>query len=142
MRSCKNGQAACFKVSLSWSKSQPQEAGACSRDEIGDKITRLTERLLTDRTQRGESASFEKEYAIVVEMQAPDVPDLTIIDLPGIVRTAVEGQDVSVIEDVRNLLNRYLKQDRTVILAVSLLRMGPGSRPPNDHHRALGVVQL
>ncbi|KAJ1495567.1 P-loop containing nucleoside triphosphate hydrolase protein [Baffinella frigidus] len=118
MRCCKDGQPATFKVSLSWSKPQPAEAGFCSREEIGDKITSLTERLLADRTTRGESASFEKEHAIVVEMQALDVPDLTIIDLPGIVRTAVEGQNASVIEDVRNLLNRYLQQDRTVILAV------------------------
>ena len=121
MRRCKGDQVESFKVSISptWSKAQPKEAGMCCREEIGDKIRRLTKRLLDDRADRGESASFEKEYAIVVEMQAPDVPDLTIIDLPGIVRTAVEGQDVSVIEDVRNLLNRYLKQDRTVILAVT-----------------------
>ena len=32
----------------------------------------------------------------VVEMVATDVPDLTIIDLPGIVRTPVAGQDASV----------------------------------------------
>ena len=31
-------------------------------------------------------------------MRALDVPDLTIIDLPGIVRTAVDEQDASVIE--------------------------------------------
>ena len=51
-------------------------------------------------------------------MVAADVLDLTIIDLPGIVRTHVAGQDASVMQDVRDLLDRYLKQDRTVILAV------------------------
>ncbi|KAJ1474882.1 P-loop containing nucleoside triphosphate hydrolase protein [Baffinella frigidus] len=115
MRSCKHGQAASFKVSLSWSKAQPEEAGPVLREEIGERIARLTTRLLAER---GEKASFEKEHAIVVDMRAPDVPDLTIIDLPGIVRTAVDGQESSVKDDVWSLLDRYLKQERTIILAV------------------------
>ena len=56
-------------------------------------------------------------------MVACDIPDLTIIDLPGIVRTPVDGQDASVLQDVRSLLDRYMKKDRTVILAVR------GTRP-------------
>ena len=54
-------------------------------------------------------------------MVAPGVPDLTIIDLPGIVRTTVDGQDASVVDDVRGLLDRYLKLQRTIFLAVSQL---------------------
>jgi hypothetical protein len=61
MRCCEDGQPPSFKVSLSWSKPQPEEAGACSREEIGGKMERLTEILLADRNERGESASFEKE---------------------------------------------------------------------------------
>ncbi|KAJ1474099.1 P-loop containing nucleoside triphosphate hydrolase protein, partial [Baffinella frigidus] len=118
MRCCKNGEPASFKVSLSWSKAQPAEAGFCSSEEIGARIASLTERLLSDRSEHGKKASFEKEHAIVVEMVSPDVPDLTIIDLPGIVRTAVAGQNASVVEDVRSLLDRYLKLNRTIILAV------------------------
>ena len=54
-------------------------------------------------------------------MVAPGVPDLTIIDLPGIVRTTVAGQNASVVDDVRGLLDRYLKLQRTIFLAVSQL---------------------
>jgi interferon-induced GTP-binding protein Mx1 len=133
MRCCKNGQPPSFKVSLSWNKQQPEEAGAVnSREEIGDRIASLTECLLADRGGPGKKASFEKEHAIVVEMVAPDVPDLTIIDLPGIVRTPVDGQDENVIQDVRSLLDRYLKQDRTVILAVSA-RADNGNRSSLRH---------
>ena len=63
MRRCKSGQAESFKVALSpsWNKTQPAEAGACCRAEIGGKIASLTKRLLADRLERGESASFETE---------------------------------------------------------------------------------
>ena len=67
MRCCKNGQPSSFKVSLSWSKKQPDEAGPVrTREEIGDKIASLTEILLDDRSEPGKiKASFEKEHTIV-----------------------------------------------------------------------------
>ena len=66
MRCCKDGQPASFKVSLSWGKKQPAEAGVCNREEIGDKIASLTECLLSDRGGPGDKkASFESEHAIV-----------------------------------------------------------------------------
>jgi interferon-induced GTP-binding protein Mx1 len=37
----------------------------------------------------------------VVKLVSPDAPDLTVIDLPGIVRTATAGQANSVIDEVR-----------------------------------------
>ena len=54
----------------------------------------------------------------VVEVRAPHVPDLTIIDLPGIVRTATAGQDMSVVTQVNSTIEKYLGQDRTIILAI------------------------
>ncbi|KAJ1487321.1 P-loop containing nucleoside triphosphate hydrolase protein, partial [Baffinella frigidus] len=112
MRSCKNSELSSYRVSLSWSKPQPEEAGTVvTREDIEGKIALLTELLLADR---GGASALNQ----VVEMVAPDIPDLTIIDLPGMVRTAVDGQDESVIQDVKSLLDRYLKQERTVILAV------------------------
>ena len=65
MRRCKDGQPASFRVSLSWSKQQPTEAGVCSGEEIGEKIASLTERLLSERGGPGKKASFESEHAIV-----------------------------------------------------------------------------
>ena len=41
-----------------------------------------------------------------------------MIDLPGIVRTATQGQTTSVIEEVNGLIGHFLKQERTIILAV------------------------
>ena len=63
-------------------------------------------------------ATFCHDKYIEVKIVAPDVPNLTIIDLPGIVRTATEGQSATVIQDVDALLTQYLQQKRTVVLAV------------------------
>ena len=72
---------------------------------------------LTDNLTAGQSAGFSQD-SIVINVTSPDVPDLTLIDLPGIVRTATAGQDSSVIEAVNELLDAYLESERTIILAV------------------------
>ena len=104
------------KISLTWNRPQPSESGVvCSPDEIGPKIAKLSEILLQTR---GQNASFESEHSILIELVSPEVPDLTIIDLPGIVRTTLEGQSKTVVADVDSLLQRYLDQKRTIMLAV------------------------
>lgn len=117
MKKSKSGETWSAKVSLAWDqKQQPSDAGIVSSpEEIGDKIEKLTEILLT---KRGGDATFEAEHSILIEATGPKLPDLTVIDLPGIVRTSVTGQAKTVMSDVDELLGRYLKQQRTVILAV------------------------
>jgi interferon-induced GTP-binding protein Mx1 len=55
---------------------------------------------------------------IQVHVQSPTMPNLSLIDLPGIIRTTTAGQDRSVIANVDALLESYLRQPETVILAV------------------------
>ena len=93
-------------------KEQPPGAGAKSTpEELGKAIEDLTA-VLTEK------ATFCAEHSIVLELESPDVPDLTIIDLPGIVRTPVQGQTGNVMNDVHALIAKYLKQQRTIMLAV------------------------
>jgi interferon-induced GTP-binding protein Mx len=62
-------------------------------------------------------ASFSKE-SITVDLQAPDVPDLTLIDLPGIVRNITTGQDPGDIKKIGELLNHFMQPERTILLAM------------------------
>jgi interferon-induced GTP-binding protein Mx1 len=80
--------------------------------ELGRHIDELTAKLRGDE----EFASVDK--LIEIKLEAPDAPDLTIIDLPGIVRTSTAGQTDAVKDQVDKLLLHYLKQSRTIILAV------------------------
>ena len=47
----------------------------------------------------GEGAGISEEL-ISLEIASPDVPDLTLIDLPGIARVAVKGQPENIGDQV------------------------------------------
>lgn len=51
-------------------------------------------------------------------VQSPSTPNLSLIDLPGIIRTTTYGQEKSVIANVNDLLDSFMRQPETVILAV------------------------
>jgi interferon-induced GTP-binding protein Mx1 len=80
-------------------------------DGIPDVISDLTQKLVDE----GQSISDD---AIVIEASGPGFPNLTLTDLPGLVRTVSDGEDKSMITKIRRLVNRYLEQSRTIILAV------------------------
>ncbi|NXP36355.1 MX protein, partial [Leiothrix lutea] len=55
---------------------------------------------------------------ISLEVQSPDVPDLTLIDLPGIARVAVGDQPKDIGEQIKALLKRLIGRKETVNLVV------------------------
>eukprot|EP00633_Aureoumbra_lagunensis_P004582 CAMPEP_0197307348 /NCGR_PEP_ID=MMETSP0891-20130614/4966_1 /TAXON_ID=44058 ORGANISM="Aureoumbra lagunensis, Strain CCMP1510" /NCGR_SAMPLE_ID=MMETSP0891 /ASSEMBLY_ACC=CAM_ASM_000534 /LENGTH=884 /DNA_ID=CAMNT_0042790601 /DNA_START=38 /DNA_END=2692 /DNA_ORIENTATION=- len=100
-------------ASVSWEGPQPRAAGPVKdRASLCAAIEQLTN-VLCSNTKNGFSTD-----SIVVELSSPEVPDLTLLDLPGIVRTTVSGQDTSVVRDVNDLIESYLGQERTIVLAV------------------------
>lgn len=72
--------------------------------DIESVIERLTQQLVDE--------------GIVITVEGPEMSNLTITDLPGLVRTASDNEDKTIIARVRDLVNRYLDQKRTIILAV------------------------
>ena len=55
---------------------------------------------------------------VKIEMHGPDEDYLTVIDVPGIFRTTTEGTTKEDMGTVRDLVTNYIKDDRTIILAV------------------------
>jgi GTPase SAR1 family protein len=55
---------------------------------------------------------------VSVEMTGPHCENLTLIDLPGIVRSHGKDESASLSDDIQSLLADYLKNPRCVILAV------------------------
>ncbi|ORY49394.1 hypothetical protein BCR33DRAFT_581647 [Rhizoclosmatium globosum] len=80
-------------------------------EDIEHEIARLTLKLKDE----GQHISDDM---ISIEVYGPSYPDLTLLDLPGLVRTVADGEDRSIIPRVRALVERHLKQERTIILAV------------------------
>ena len=66
-------------------------------------------------------AKSGKEVArdiVSVDMRGPHCSDLTLIDLPGIVRTVGKEESATLADDIQSLMNDYLANERCVILAV------------------------
>ena len=67
----------------------------------------------------GNSQNICKE-AIILKIYSPNVPNLGLIDLPGIVMVACtdKGQPKDIKDQIRNMIGNYIKSDRSIILAV------------------------
>ncbi|KAL2135003.1 hypothetical protein VTI74DRAFT_10138 [Chaetomium olivicolor] len=61
---------------------------------------------------------FAARDILVVEKRGPDMPLLTLVDLPGLVRNANNDQSLEDIKTIETLSDRYMKSPRTIILAV------------------------
>ncbi|SPJ79438.1 related to RBTMx2 protein [Fusarium torulosum] len=65
----------------------------------------------------GNGAVFSEDV-LKIEIHGPDEDYLTIIDVPGIFRATTQGTTKEDMVMVKELVKRYIKNDRTVILAV------------------------
>ncbi|KAK1902115.1 Interferon-induced GTP-binding protein Mx [Dissostichus eleginoides] len=55
---------------------------------------------------------------ISLEIASPDVPDLTLIDLPGITRVAVKGQDANIGDKIKGMIQKFIRRQETISLVV------------------------
>ncbi|XP_053471503.1 interferon-induced GTP-binding protein MxA [Ictalurus furcatus] len=55
---------------------------------------------------------------ISLEVTSADVPDLTLIDLPGIARVAVKGQPENIGEQIKRLIKKFITKQETINLVV------------------------
>ncbi|XP_046562919.1 interferon-induced GTP-binding protein Mx-like [Haliotis rubra] len=88
-----------------------QEEVILNRESVGD-LVRKAQKEMTD------GAKGISDELITLEVTSSDVPDLTVIDLPGITRNAVEGQPFDIEARIKNMIRKYIKRQETIILAV------------------------
>ncbi|KAF3064888.1 Interferon-induced GTP-binding protein Mx1 [Daldinia childiae] len=72
------------------------------------------------KARMGISASgktFSKDR-LRVEITGPDRPHLTIIDMPGLIHSGMKSQSPADVKLVRQVVKNYMKQSRSIILAV------------------------
>uniref|UniRef100_A0A8C5LYS6 Interferon-induced GTP-binding protein Mx n=1 Tax=Leptobrachium leishanense TaxID=445787 RepID=A0A8C5LYS6_9ANUR len=55
---------------------------------------------------------------IRLEVASPDVPDLTLIDLPGITRIALPNQPRDIGQQIKQMITKYIKKQQTIALVV------------------------
>ncbi|KOM32490.1 hypothetical protein LR48_Vigan01g204600 [Vigna angularis] len=78
------------------------------RKEIEDETDRLTE-----KTKR------ISPVPIHLRIYSPNVVNLTLIDLPGLTKFAVEEQPESIVQDIENMIHSYVDKPNCLILAIT-----------------------
>ncbi|XP_047310533.1 phragmoplastin DRP1C-like [Impatiens glandulifera] len=81
---------------------------AAVRKEIADETDRIT----------GKSKQISNK-PIQLSIYSPNVVNLTLIDLPGLTKVAVEGQQESIVQDIENMVRTYVEKPNCIILAIS-----------------------
>ncbi|XP_022974745.1 dynamin-related protein 1E-like [Cucurbita maxima] len=81
---------------------------AAVRKEIQDETDRVT-----GRTKQ------ISPVPIHLSIYSPNVVNLTLIDLPGLTKVAVEGQPESIVQDIEVMVRTYVEKPNCIILAIS-----------------------
>jgi replication fork clamp-binding protein CrfC len=71
---------------------------------------------ITDRTCGNRKNIIDKP--IIMDVYSPNCPNLTIIDLPGLTRIPVDGQDTNIHQITTNIIRKYMEEPSTIILCV------------------------
>ncbi|KAI4328912.1 hypothetical protein L6164_021229 [Bauhinia variegata] len=81
---------------------------AAVRQEISDETDRET----------GRSKAISS-VPIHLSIHSPHVVNLTLVDLPGLTKVAIEGQPESIVQDIENMVRSYIEKPNCIILAIS-----------------------
>lgn len=57
---------------------------------------------------------------VVLEITGPNVTDLTLVDLPGIIQSVGHGEDKNNIQLVENLVKSYISKDCLILLVITM----------------------
>lgn len=55
---------------------------------------------------------------IILDVYSSNCPNLTIIDLPGLTRIPIDGQDENILEVTTKMIKKYMEEPSTIILCV------------------------
>ncbi|KAG0331954.1 hypothetical protein BG000_010448 [Podila horticola] len=88
------------------------------------------------------------EKVLEITISGPTLSPLTIIDLPGYINTTVDGQNKNIVETIRTINTRYIKDSRTIILAVvpanidinNIFVLGEAERYDPSNERTIPIV--
>jgi len=92
-----------------------------SAQELSSRIKQLTEQLIShdgNGNGNGNEGNNFSDCAINISVCARDLPDLCLVDLPGIIRATTAGQGASAISQVDEMIKRFMVMPETIILAV------------------------
>ncbi|KHG21882.1 Dynamin-related protein 12A [Gossypium arboreum] len=75
---------------------------------------------IQDETDR-ETGQMKQISSVPIHLSiySPNVVNLTLVDLPGLTKVAVEGQPDTIVQDIENMVRSYIEKPNCIILAIS-----------------------
>lgn len=111
-------------------------------DDMSNEITEETARHCAKKKR------IVSPDPIQLTVHSPTVPNLTLVDMPGLTKIPIDGQPLSIVQDLENMARTYVKGDNVIILAVTpanadlatseALRLAKEVDPAGD--RTIGVL--
>ncbi|XP_018426312.1 PREDICTED: interferon-induced GTP-binding protein Mx2-like [Nanorana parkeri] len=96
-----------------WGKrGEIETAQVIMRGKVSETVRSLHQNIIAG-TNHGIS-----DELITLEIVSPDVPDLTLIDLPGITRIAMPNQPEDIGKQIKLMIKKYISRQETINLAV------------------------
>lgn len=82
-----------------------------------DNLPQLIERAKAEIGITAHGRALAKDI-LRIEVTSPDRPHLTIVDLPGLIHSKTKNQTISDIKLIQDVVQSYMKEPRSIILAV------------------------
>ncbi|XP_074272851.1 phragmoplastin DRP1E-like [Silene latifolia] len=79
----------------------------------------LVRKEIQDETDRVTGSRQISPVPIHLSIYSPHVVNLTLIDLPGLTKVAIDGQPESIVKDIEDMVRTYVDKPNCIILAIS-----------------------
>ncbi|KAL8201007.1 hypothetical protein R6Q57_012346 [Mikania cordata] len=75
---------------------------------------------ISDETDRETGQTKQiSSVPIHLSIYSPNVVNLTLVDLPGLTKVAVDGQSEGIVQEIENMVRAYIQKPNCIILAIS-----------------------
>ncbi|KAM9454733.1 interferon-induced GTP-binding protein Mx1-like [Clarias gariepinus] len=118
---CGSGMVTRCPLELKMKKSKNERShGKISYKDIKEEIQNSTDVDKIIRKAQNEIAgAVDISHELIrLEVTSPNVPDLTLIDLPGIAHVPMKGQPEDIREQSKSLIRKFITNQDTIILVV------------------------
>ena len=86
-------------------------------EELPSLMDKATTRMGINQNPLSKSKAFAKDV-LSIEIEGPSRPQLTLVDLPGLIQTETRGVSEEDVQLVTEITDHYISQPRTICLAV------------------------
>jgi len=82
-----------------------------------EEIRREIEEETRRHTQK--RGTIVSPVPMTLRIVSPHLPGLSMVDMPGITKVAIDGQPKSIVQELENMAREYVKHENVIVLAVT-----------------------